>query len=119
MQHQHQQQEILHLTSSACAYLNETLHGLDEEIPGFVLALKNTGCAGYSYDLAFADSHVDDSNTFVRTKVSGINFYVQTHFLVFFKGTTIDYQETSISSGIIIQNPNVRAACGCGASVSF
>ena len=31
-------------------------------------------------------------------------------------GTELDYKETLMQSGFVLQNPNVKRTCGCGAS---
>ena len=38
---------------------------------------------------------------------------------LFLSGMEIDYEETIMRTGIVINNPNTTRSCGCGESISF
>ncbi|MGH7828610.1 MAG: HesB/IscA family protein, partial [Candidatus Binatia bacterium] len=48
----------------------------------------------------------------------GAKVFVDLKSLLYLNGTELDYKESLMQSGFVIQNPNVMRACGCGASFS-
>ena len=46
----------------------------------------------------------------------GAKVLVDMKSLLYLSGTELDYKEELMQSGFVFQNPNVKKACGCGAS---
>ncbi len=77
------------------------------------IALSTKGCSGLSYDMSFVSApgpgdeivHNGDLTVLVDKKA--------TLFLI---GTTMDYEQTTLTSGFTFLNPNEKGRCGCGES---
>ena len=46
----------------------------------------------------------------------GAKVLVDMKSLLYLSGTELDYKDELMQSGFVFQNPNVKKACGCGAS---
>ena len=84
-------------------------------MPAILLGLKEQGCNGYSY---------------TWTPVSNVEGEVisldDTHSLVYNKSivpmiieSEIQIEKLGLNSKLVLNNPNVAYACGCGESVNF
>lgn len=80
---------------------------------GLRIAVKGGGCSGLRYDMALEDNP-SQMDTIIES--NGIKIYVDAKSYLYLMGTTIDYSENFMSSGLIIDNPNARATCDCGDS---
>ena len=80
------------------------------------VGLRSGGCSGFSYDFSFVKTPDDLDKIFEFNKVK---ICVDKKSYLFLNGMEIDYEETILKSGIILNNPNAKHACGCGESISF
>lgn len=80
------------------------------------ISLKSGGCSGFSYDFSFAEEAGDGDRVFLFEK---IKVCIDRKSYLFLIGMEIDYEETLVKSGIVLNNPNAKRACGCGESISF
>ncbi len=71
------------------------------------------GCAGFRYDLDFADSAQADD---IIIEVHGIKAIIDPASMDILSGSTVDYVNTLNASGFKIENPQSRKSCGCGES---
>jgi iron-sulfur cluster assembly protein len=82
---------------------------------GLRLAVQGGGCSGLSYLFKLetkerASDHVfgsDDAKLLIDPKS-----------FVYMDGLTLDYKESLIQSGFVIDNPNAQKTCSCGTSFS-
>ncbi|WP_447529721.1 MULTISPECIES: HesB/IscA family protein [unclassified Vreelandella] len=90
-------------------------HVLDERGQGLGLrvAVKPSGCSGYSYVLDFADEAKDDE---VRFEEHGASVYVDPQALEMLDGSEVDYVSEGLNRYFRFNNPNVKDECGCGES---
>ena len=51
-----------------------------------------------------------------RFEKDGAKVLVDMKSLLYLTGTELDYKDELMQSGFVFQNPNVKKACGCGAS---
>ena len=83
---------------------------------GIRVGVKNGGCAGMEYTMEWAaeqgkfDEVVEDKGAKVLIDPKAIMFLI---------GTEMDYQESTLKSGFVFNNPNQISACGCGESVEI
>ena len=83
---------------------------------GLRVGVKNGGCAGMEYTMEWAaeqgkfDEVVEDK---------GAKILIDPKAIMFLLGTEMDYQETTLKSGFVFNNPNQISACGCGESVEI
>jgi iron-sulfur cluster assembly protein len=103
---------LMSLTEAAAARL-KTLYANAHRGELLRIALSTKGCSGLSYDMSFvaapgpADEIVSDR---------GVTVLVDRKATLFLIGTTMDYEQKTLSSGFIFTNPNEKGRCGCGES---
>jgi iron-sulfur cluster assembly accessory protein len=88
---------------------------LAKEAPGSALrvAVNGGGCSGFQY--AFDVTQEREPEDLVIEK-EGAVVLVDSVSLDFLRGTRIDFVDDLIGQSFKIDNPNVKASCGCGAS---
>ncbi len=108
------------VSSRALEYLEMIVRSSDQPDGGLLLMLKQEGCAGYSYDLKLVQlKEIEKTENFVLVHEGTVSIYVERFVGPFLFGTVVDFLETAVSTGLVFNNPNVTAACGCGSSVAF
>ena len=80
---------------------------------GLRLAVKTSGCSGLAYALEFADAAEPADLTF---ESNGVKVLVDPKSLAFLDGTELDFVREGHNEGFKFNNPNAKAACGCGES---
>ena len=82
--------------------------------PGLMLrvTVNGGGCSGFQYALELTDTVTKDDETFENTLVT------DDMSLPFLDGSIVRYDEGLIGSEFVIENPNAKTGCGCGASFS-
>jgi iron-sulfur cluster assembly protein len=102
------------LTESAAnrvrSHLANRGHGL-----GLRLAVKTTGCSGFSYVVDYADAAGPNDLVF---EDHGVRVVVDRESLPVLSGTRIDFVRQGLNESFRFENPNVKAECGCGESFS-
>ena len=83
---------------------------------GIRVGVRTAGCSGYSYALEYVDAVNSDDTIF---KNRGVNIIVDAKSLPYLSGTEVDYVKQELNEGFEFYNPQVKAACGCGESVTF
>jgi len=81
------------------------------------LAIKESGCSGYMYELEYADApEPDDLQIQVRPN---LDLYVCGQYLPIIHDTEVDYVTEGLNSYLRFKNPNAQSECGCGESFSI
>ncbi len=80
---------------------------------GIRLAVKTSGCSGMAYVLEFADAAEAEDQVF---EDHGVTVIVDPKSLAYLDGTELDYGKEGLNEGFKFNNPNEKAACGCGES---
>jgi iron-sulfur cluster assembly protein len=78
--------------------------------------VKNGGCAGQEYVIAYADAP-EPLDELVEDK--GVSIVVDSKAVLFLIGAEIDYEVTRLAARFTFNNPNETDACGCGESVTI
>ena len=78
---------------------------------------ENDGCSGYSYDMDYVseDTGIDKKNDLIISYES-FKVFVDNSSFKYLKGTKVDFLIEGANKGVIFNNPNVKAVCGCGES---
>jgi iron-sulfur cluster assembly protein len=105
---------IMTLTEAAADRVRTLM--ADRAIAGLRVGVKNGGCAGMSYTLAYAET-IGPHDEVIEDK--GVKIIVDPKALMFLFGTQMDFQSDKIGSGFTFINPNQTGACGCGESVAI
>lgn len=82
---------------------------------GLRIAIKGGGCSGLTLYMEWAEAPKDRDKVFER---DGVRAFVDPKSYLYILGSELDYQETLMSSGFRLQNPNKKSECGCGESFS-
>jgi iron-sulfur cluster assembly protein len=103
---------LMALTDAAAERLRALYSGAHE---GELLriALSTKGCSGLSYDMSFVNAPGPGDET---VKDKGVTVLVDKKATLFLIGTTMDYQQQTLSAGFTFINPNEKGRCGCGES---
>lgn len=108
--------EPIKLTDEAVAAIKDKLAGRND-VKGLRLTIKNTGCSGYSYNMAFATE--ENLNEDDKIEKDGAVLYVPKINSWMLFGMEIGYAEDQMQSGFTFTNPNESGRCGCGESFSI
>ena len=107
---------ILTLTEAAVARIRRLREKSGTPEAGLRISLKEGGCAGYEYDMQWAEEPRPNDEV---VEQDGVLVYVDPSALLFLLGSRMDWREERLSSGFVFDNPNQVGACGCGQSVQL
>ena len=80
---------------------------------GLRVAVRGGGCSGLAYVIEWAEAQKERDKVFEK---DGIRVFVDPKSYLYLMGSELRYEETLMASGFKLENPNVKAACGCGES---
>jgi len=100
------------LTSQAAEHIQRNLEKRGKGL-GLRLGVKPSGCSGLSYQLEYVDDPAAEDQVFEQF---GARIYVGPDSLQYHQGTELDYAREGLNEGFRFNNPNEKAACGCGDS---
>ncbi len=87
--------------------------GRDETKSVLRVFVQGGGCSGFQYGMSLEDEAGETDNIFesneVRVAIDPIS-------LRYLKGSEIDFDDTNLTAGFSIKNPNAKSTCGCGSS---
>lgn len=104
----------LQLTPMAVAHLQKIL-SKTMAVLGIRLAVKNTGCSGKSYVVTPLDA-INANDYVLQVPEGNFALCIDPASYVFVKGTRIDYVRKGLGGELVFENPQSKAACGCGES---
>lgn len=105
---------MITLTEKAARHVQNQLSRRGKGV-GLRLAVRTVGCSGMAYQVDFADElQVGD----VRFESHGVTVFVDPKSFDVLDGMEVDYAREGLKEGFKFNNPNVKAACGCGESFS-
>jgi iron-sulfur cluster assembly protein len=103
---------VVSITERAAARIKEIIATENREGQGLRLKVVGGGCSGLQYKVDF-DAPKGTDKIFEK---DGAKVFVDMKSLLYLSGTELDYKDELMQSGFVFQNPNVKRACGCGAS---
>ena len=104
------------LTEAAAARLKEIMDGADGKYLGVRVGVSNGGCAGMSYNMAYAETQ-EQYDEVIEDR--GVKIFIDPKAIMFLIGTELDFVTEKLGSRFMFNNPNQTAACGCGESVAI
>ena len=107
--------KLVSLTDAAATRVREILDA-KPEASALRVGVKNGGCAGSEYVIAYANGP-DPLDEVVEDK--GVTILVEPKAVLFLVGSEIDYVTSKLSAKFVFNNPNQTDACGCGESVTI
>jgi len=106
----------IQLTPKAAKAIQRFIKFSETPVMGMRVSVSGGGCSGYQYGLKLeATPAADDA----ILEVDGIKMLVDPDTRPLVDGLVIDFIDTMTESGFKFENPNAKAACGCGKSFSF
>lgn len=105
--------EILTVTPAAAKQLASMLRGRSQPTAGVRVGVRQRGCSGNAYTLAFAQEKEPMDEEVV---INGIHIFIDPKAILFLIGTEMDYVQEKLDSGFKFTNPNEKGRCGCGES---
>ncbi|MHA7963938.1 HesB/IscA family protein [Paenibacillus sp. CAU 1782] len=104
---------MIEISDFASAQIKEMLEGHQNDALFLRVGVVDGGCSGLSYDLKFDDAQSEDDLVFEK---QGFRLMVDARSMAFLEGLEIHYKAQGMTGGFTMENPNVKASCGCGAS---
>lgn len=80
---------------------------------GLRLAVQGGGCSGLSYQFKLEAKERATDHVF---GAGDAKVLIDPKSFVYLDGLTLDYKESLIQSGFVIDNPNAQKTCSCGTS---
>jgi iron-sulfur cluster assembly protein len=110
--------KVMTLTDAAAERVREIMANAsaDKPIVAIKVGVKNGGCAGMEYTMAYAD-RIERFDEVVEDK--GVKILIDPKAIMFLIGTEMDFKSDKLKSGFVFNNPNQTSACGCGESVAI
>lgn len=104
------------IADAAVVRLQKLLEERQTPSAGLRIAVKGGGCSGLSYFMEWAEAPRERDKIFER---DGVRIFVDPKSYLYLIGTELTYEEGLMQSGFKLQNPNAKAACGCGDSFTI
>lgn len=104
--------ETISATEVALQHIREQLRRKQKN--ALRLSLKEAGCTGFKYVLEEVDGPLDRDLS--RRLGDGVTLYIDAAHISALKGLQIDLQQVGLNRNLVMNNPNVKDACGCGES---
>ena len=106
--------QVIKITPAAVSRLQELMQR--QEGVGLRVGVKNGGCAGMEYTMEWAKEQGRFDEV---VEQEGARVLIDAKAVMFLLGTEMDYQNSTLKSGFVFNNPNQISACGCGESVQL
>ena len=105
---------VMKITPAAISRLQELMQ--KQEGVGLRVGVKNGGCAGMEYTMEWAKEQGRFDEV---VEQEGARVLIDAKAVMFLLGTEMDFQQGTLKSGFVFNNPNQISACGCGESVQL
>ncbi|MFT7560641.1 MAG: iron-sulfur cluster assembly accessory protein [Flavobacteriales bacterium] len=81
------------------------------------VSMKESGCTGFRYIIEEVDTV--ESSDMCQVLDNGVKMAIDPKYLGELQGTEIDFRKEGLNRNLVLENPNVKNACGCGESIGF
>lgn len=78
------------------------------------VTLKEAGCTGFKY--VFDEVDQAEAGDIEKPLPNNVMLYIDPEHVAALQGTEIDLKTQGVNKNLVINNPNVKDACGCGES---
>ena len=104
---------MISITEEAAKFIKRSIDAYGKG-GGIRLAVRASGCSGFSYDIGFATQLGPDDS--VMYEIKGVKIFVDKESEPYLAGTEIDFAKEGLNEGLKFNNPNAENVCGCGDS---
>ncbi|HXJ36484.1 MAG TPA: iron-sulfur cluster assembly accessory protein [Candidatus Eisenbacteria bacterium] len=103
---------MIEMTDTAADKIKKLAAEKGIEDGGLRVKVVGGGCSGLTYKMD-VDQRRDGDKVFEH---GGAKLVIDRKSFLYLNGTILDYKDELMSSGFMLQNPNVKRSCGCGSS---
>ncbi|WP_342552188.1 iron-sulfur cluster assembly accessory protein [Paenibacillus sp. FSL R7-0652] len=103
----------IEVTPSASIKMLQILSDANMQASFLRVGVSEGGCSGLSYTLVVDDQQTGED---IVLHKDGFGIMVHRHSVPYIDGLEIDYEESGMTGGFTMNNPNAKVSCGCGAS---
>jgi len=107
---------VIQLTPKAAKAVQRFIRFSETPVSGMRVTVSGGGCSGFQYGVRLEAAPAADDTVF---EIDGIKVLIDPATKPLIDGLTIDFIESMTESGFKFDNPNAKAACGCGKSFSL
>jgi len=107
-------EQIVSVTPAAANHFSQQLQKSDAK--AIRLSLKESGCTGFMY--VIDEVAGEEAGDIALRLENGVQLFVDAKHLSAIQGTVVDFVQQGLNQNLVLQNPNVKEACGCGESFS-
>src|SRR5579872_5594416 len=100
--------KVVSLTDRAATRVREIMDRAEKPCAGRRVGVKNGGCAGQEYVLAYAEA-ADPLDEVVEDK--GVTILIEPKAVLFLIGSEIDYETTRLTYKLVFHHPIETQAC--------
>ena len=83
-------------------------------VEGLRIFVEGGGCSGFQYGFIF-DKQQENDNIIEQNSVK---VFIDPFSAPYLEAATVDFVESLMNTGFVVQNPNSKSTCGCGMSFS-
>ena len=105
---------MINLTNNAIKKLKEFV----EPWEVVRLAVEGGGCNGFQYRFGVQSDEEVAKDDHITRSTDGVRLCIDPISYTYLENVEIDFIESAFSSAFKINNPDVKATCGCGSSFS-
>ncbi|GAC1349385.1 MAG: iron-sulfur cluster insertion protein ErpA [Ktedonobacteraceae bacterium] len=103
---------IVTLTGAATTRVRDLLQQENDPVLGLRVFVSGGGCSGLQYGMTLDEEQEGDA-VIVQ---EGVKLFVDEMSVGYLTGSDIDYVDSLMGAGFVVNNPNAVSACGCGQS---
>lgn len=103
---------IVTLTGAAATRVRDLLQQENDPSLGLRVFVSGGGCSGLQYGMTL-DEEQEGDVVIVQERVK---LFVDEMSVGYLTGSDIDYVDSLMGAGFVVNNPNAVSACGCGQS---
>jgi iron-sulfur cluster assembly protein len=107
---------MIQLTPSAAKAISRFIKHSDPPVSACRVSVTDGGCSGFQYRLRLEAGPSAGDLIF---EVAGVRVLVDPASKPMLEGVTVDFVDRLTESGFKFNNPNAKAACGCGKSFTL
>jgi len=106
------QQAVVALSTSASEKVRELLEAEGDPSLGLRIFVAGGGCSGMQYGMTLDEAQEGD----IILESDGFRVLIDEMSAGYIQGSEVDYVDSLMGAGFVVNNPNAVSTCGCGHS---